>query len=698
MGAESAEPASTPSGAVFLSYASQDAEAVKRICTALRAAGIEVWFDQSELRGGDAWDRQIHKQIHDCVLFVPIISAHSDARREGYFRREWRLAVERAGDMAEDVPFLLPVVIDSTPDTTARVPDRFRDVQWSRLTDGQPSPAFIERVQRLLSPAPDHAPTAHLTTPSVSDATPGARRPVRGPSWSKPALWVTVAVVVFAGLAYFVVVRPGHRFADTFLSKYAASPPTPHAAPASAAPTTFNPPPHSVAVLPFVNMSGDKEQEYFSEGLTEELLNSLSRISELQVAARTSSFSFQGEHPDIATVAHKLNVASVLEGSVRRSGDTVRITAQLSNALTGYHLWSQSYDRDIGDVLKLQTEIATAVAGALKVTMLGDVAAKVEAGGTRNPAALDAYLRGLQAAFRIHDAKDLQTGIEYYAEAIRLDPNYALAFAGRSLAGGVYASLFAKGPAVREGFDQAHSDARKAIALAPELAEGHLALARFFESGALDFARASEEYQHAMALAPGSARVARNYGGFAVSMGQLDAGIAATRRSAALDPLNPLSHDYLGNALFDARRYEEAVAAYEMEGTLDPDQPSAYAGRGLSYYMLGNLQGARAACEIKPDDADSRVCLAVTYDKLGRHADAEAVFAKYRATIGDAAAYRYAEIYAQWDNHSKALDWLNTALRLRNSGLVLLRVDPLLDPLRNESRFQAIERELKFPN
>src|SRR5262249_52310907 len=147
-----------------------------------------VWFDQSELRGGDAWDRQIRKQIHDCALFVPVISAHSDARREGYFRREWKLAVDRTADMAEDVAFLLPVLIDSMPDAGARVPDRFRDVQWSRLPDGQPSPAFIERVQRLLSPAQDQAPTAHVAAPSVSDATLSARRPARGPSWLKPAV------------------------------------------------------------------------------------------------------------------------------------------------------------------------------------------------------------------------------------------------------------------------------------------------------------------------------------------------------------------------------------------------------------------------------------------------------------------------------------------------------------------------------
>src|SRR5215472_8768953 len=198
MGGESPNQVTTRARAVFLSYASQDTEAARRIFDALRAAGIEVWFDQSELRGGDAWDRQIRKQIHDCALFVPVISAHSDARREGYFRREWKLAVDRTADMAEDVAFLLPVLIDSMPDAGARVPDRFRDVQWSRLPDGQASPAFIERVQRLLSPAHEHATTAHLGVPSVSAATPRARPPLRGPSWSRPALWVTVGVIFFA--------------------------------------------------------------------------------------------------------------------------------------------------------------------------------------------------------------------------------------------------------------------------------------------------------------------------------------------------------------------------------------------------------------------------------------------------------------------------------------------------------------------
>jgi serine/threonine protein kinase/Flp pilus assembly protein TadD len=460
-------------------------------------------------------------------------------------------------------------------------------------------------------------------------------------------------------------------------------------------PAAFAPPPHSIAVLPFVNLSGDKEQEYFSDGLTEELLNSLSEIDGLQVAARTSSFSFK-EHPDIVTVAHKLNVGAVLEGSVRRSANTIRISAQLINAVTGFHLWSKTYDRDLGDVLKLQTEIATAVAGALKVTLLGDAAAKVELGGTRNPAAFDAYLRGAKVYNSMHEARELPTAIAAYTEAIRLDPHYALALAGRSMALSAYAEEAAIG--ARENFNKAQADARRTLALAPDLAEAHLALAWVSERGNLDFTQASEAYDRAVALAPGNAAVLRNTGLFAAHMGHFDAGVAATRRAVVLDPLAHESHYYLGWVLYLARRYEEAVAALTELISLDPDFKQTYGLRGLAYYGLGDVQRARASCETKPDYWASQQCLAVTYDKLGRHADAEADLAKMKTAMGDASAYQYATIYAQWDNRAQALEWLETALRVRDPGLIELKTDPLMDPLRKEPRFQAIERQLKFPD
>jgi TolB-like protein len=476
-------------------------------------------------------------------------------------------------------------------------------------------------------------------------------------------------------------------------------------APATAPAPAFNPPAHSIAVLPFANMSGDKEQDYFSDGLSEELLNSLARINELQVAARTSSFYFKGEHADLATIAHKLNVASVLEGSVRRSGHTIRVTAQLNNAVSGYHLWSQTYDRDLGDVLKLQTDIANAVANALRVTLLGDVAAKIEVGGTRNPAAFDAYLRAANAYRRFGPAnlaagglneEGLQSAIAAYTEAIHADPDYALAYAGRSLAFADFARALVNGPEVGDYFNKAQSDAHKAIALTPDLADGHLALANFF-AGSLELTSALREYERALALAPGDARVLREYGAFAVLIGRSEAGLAASHRLLVLDPLNSTNHFGLGVSLTFARRYGEAIQAFKDAKALGQDDVSVNMWLGITYYFSGDFQSARAACE-RAGEVNGPWCLAMIYDKLGRHAEAETMLAKVRGIAGDRFAEGYADIFAQWGDTARALDWLETAMRNRDPYLAYTKVNFFFDPLRNEPRFQAIERALKFPD
>ena len=676
--------------AVFLSYASQDAEPAQKISEALRAAAIEVWFDQSELRGGDAWDQKIRREIHNCALFIPVISANTASRHEGYFRLEWDLADRRTHMIARSRAFVVPVCLDATTQVAADVPESFQRVQWTRLPGGVTSAAFVEHVRRLLFAEPLQEPRKSVSAAAHVTVAPPARNP-RLPWWrSKATVFATMALVVLA-----VAGLVASRLVPSKLGAEFEPAPAPAAESASA--KVFAPPPHSIAVLPFVNLSGDKEQEYFSDGLTEELLNSLAAINELQVAARTSSFSFK-EHPDIATVAHKLNVGAVLEGSVRRSAHTVRITAQLINAVTGFHLWSKTYDRDLGDVLKLQTEIATAVAGALRVTLLGDASAKIELGGTRNPAAFDAYLRGANVFVSRHEVEDLPAALGAFTEAIRLDPHYAVAMASRSMALS-YGAADARTPAaVRDGFDRAQADARQAVALAPDLAQAHLALATVFELGTLDFTQASEAYERALALAPGNAQVLRLSGLFAAYMGHIDAGLAAARRAVVLDPLARDSHSLLGRALYAARRYEEAIAALSDGISLDPGDKAFYTYRGLAYYGLGDLERARASCETSRDYMGNQWCLAVTYDKLGRHADAEAALSKLKAAYGDVMAYQYAAFYAQRGDNPKALEWLDTALRLRDSGLENLKTDPLMDPLRTEARFQAVMRELKFPN
>jgi TolB-like protein/Tfp pilus assembly protein PilF len=457
----------------------------------------------------------------------------------------------------------------------------------------------------------------------------------------------------------------------------------------------FSPPPHSIAVLPFVNMSADKEQDYFSDGLTEELLNSLTEINELQVAARTSAFSFKGTNTDIGTIARKLNVGAVLEGSVRRSGNTVRVTAQLINAVTGFHLWSHTYDRDLGDVLKLETEIAGAVASSLKLSLLGDLATKIELGGTRNPTAFDAYLRGRRLVIAAHSGS-FQSAIAAFTEAIGLDPNYALAFAHRSIALNSQAGT-STGPAMRENYDKALADAHQAISLAPDLAEAHLALAYHFDTGELDFTRADQEYQRALALAPGNADVLRRYGIFAAGLGHSEAGIAAARRAVVLDPLNNKTHSALARALVLGRRYPEALTALQGTLALDSENPDTYADLGMVYYLLGEFERARGSCESHADQIGGQWCLAFVYNKLGRHAEAQSMLSRFQSALGDAAAYQYAAIQAQWGDIPKALEWLDTAMRLRDPGLTEIKAEPLMDPLRKEPRFQAAIRELKIP-
>jgi serine/threonine protein kinase/TolB-like protein len=481
----------------------------------------------------------------------------------------------------------------------------------------------------------------------------------------------------------------------TVSAKALAMPAAPSPASAVAA---FAPPAHSIAVLPFVNMSGDASQEYFSDGLTEELLNSLSRINELQVAARTSSFYFKGKNVDLSTVVHKLNVASVLEGSVRGSGHTVRITAQLVDALTGFQLWSRTYDRNLGDVLKLQTEIATAVASALQVTLLNDVTAKIELGGTRNAIALDAYLRGSKlAAATAHNAAEVRATIEAYTEALRADPNFALAYAARARARMNWGYFLIEAP--KDAFASARTDAGHAIALAPELGDGHAALGEVLENGFLDFAGAANEHEHALALAAGDARVLRAYSHFAAYMGRKDAAIASARRNVELDPLNVVAYRTLGEVLHAARRYQEAIAAYDQAIGLSPGHASeVYQRRARSYYMVGNFPLAKASCEAEPDHYQVQLCMPLVYERLGQRAAAEAALATAIAAQGVFSAYQYAQIYAQWGDAKKALEWLEAALRLPDPGLEYLKTDPFLDPLRSEVRFQAIERQLKFPD
>jgi serine/threonine-protein kinase len=295
-----------------------------------------------------------------------------------------------------------------------------------------------------------------------------------------------------------------------------------------------------------------------------------------------------------------------------------------------------------------------------------------------------------------NEEQDLQAAITAYSEAIRLDQDYALAYADRAHALTELGDVVTDPTHLSDYYRRAEADARKATTLAPELAEGHLALARLaFQS--LEFTGASNEYERALALAPGKARVLSDYGEFAILMGRTETRLAAAQRSMTLDPLNSLTHYALGLTLLFARRNSEAVVALTDAKSLDLNDAWFNAWLGQAYYASGKFESARAACEGHGDQANNHICLAIVYDKLGRHADAEAMLADAQTSWGDSGAVQYAEVYAQWSQTGRALSWLETAMRHHDPYLRFVKTDPLFDPLRNEPRFQAIERALKFP-
>jgi len=344
--------------AVFLSYASQDADAARKICDALRAAGVEVWFDQSELRGGDAWDAKIRKQIKECALFVPVISANTQARAEGYFRLEWKLAADRSHLIAHDHPFLVPVVIDETANASARVPAEFHGVQWTRLLQGATTAAFCARVADLLGgeeSTPLAAPSRRAVTPRLTAKTaPRAR-------WLVPT---AIGVIVVVGLGVW---RPW-RNSNALNPAHVPAAPAPSQA-AAVAPALG---PKSIAVLPFGNLSPDKDNEYFTDGIHEDVLGQLLNIRELHVISRTSVMSYRGTAKRVGEIARELGVAFILEGTVRRANSVVRVSAQLIDARTDTPVWSMPpIDRELttAAIFKIQLEIAQSIAGALRTKL-----------------------------------------------------------------------------------------------------------------------------------------------------------------------------------------------------------------------------------------------------------------------------------------------------------------------------------------
>jgi serine/threonine-protein kinase len=464
-----------------------------------------------------------------------------------------------------------------------------------------------------------------------------------------------------------------------------------------APPPALQAPPHSVAVLAFSNLSGDAGQDYFSDGLSEELIDALGRIGGLHVAARVSAFSFKGQPVGVDEIARQLHVATVLEGSVRRDGGMLRVTAQLIDAASGYQIWSHSYDAAQGGVLQVQGNIAAAVAGALKMSLVGSDVARLSLGGTANAQAFDAYLRGMKlvdsgnagSAAALHDFDD----------AVAADPSFALAHVQRAVALQAQSETQSNpDPAwVVKTQDEVIAEARRAVALAPDLGVAHAALGHALEEDRFDFAGAATELTRAVQLSPGAARTQLDYAWLQLALGHFAQAIAAAQVAAQLDPLSAITYLELAGILSDSRHYDEALLAVRHAEQLQSDVSDL--DRNLTGEIAlrqGRFADARAACG-GAHGWEQRVCLAIAENKLGHRAEAVAQMEALRGMLGDTGALQYAGIYAQWGETALAVQWLQTAYRLHDAGLIELKVYPELDPVRGTPEYRDIEARMNFP-
>jgi len=448
----------------------------------------------------------------------------------------------------------------------------------------------------------------------------------------------------------------------------------------------------SIAVLPFVDMSSEKNQEYFSDGLAEELLNDLAKIQGLRVAARTSSFQFKGKNEDLRTVGEKLNVGAILEGSVRKQGSRVRITAQLIKVGDGFHLWSETYDREMNDIFAVQDEIARSVAGSLKVALLGKKTAIPSSQGT-NADAYNAYLQG-EYFLKRHGKENLEKSLGYYEQTIKLDPGYAPAWVGLAAARSDQAD---RGYLpVEEGYRKAREAAERALALDANLAEAHAAMGGIKMSYDWDWAGAEASYQRALALEPGNAKFVRNAGMLAKTLGRFDEALAQDRRAVELDPLSVPAHNTLGFAAYYAGRREEAAAALKKALELNPEFPGSHNSLGQVYLAQSHPQEALAEMEREPEPELRLQGQALAYHALGRKKESDVALAELIAKYQAEAAFQIAEVYAFRGEADRALEWLERAYSQRDSGLAEMKGDPLLKSLERDPRYAAFLKKMRL--
>jgi TolB-like protein len=628
----------------FLSYARADQAEVTRLAAALEAAGLALWWDQL-IEGGAEFAKSIESALERCDAVIVVWSKASVAS-------DWVL--DEAGQ-GRDLRKLVAVSLDGTlPPLGFRQYHAVSLVAWRSGTDVAAINAIVRGVGAVGKPRVAGTPTV-----------------TRNPLSRRKALAIGAAVAATSvGGVGLWLRRPG----------------------SAAAPRN-----NTVAVLPFRNISGDREQDYFSDGLSEELRVTLARDLRLLVMAQASSDKFRERKGNAVEIANQLGVAFLLDGSVRRAGDLVRITADFIDGATGFSRWTQTFDRNLRDIFAVQSEIAGTVAQALAINVEAPTLASAgTVGGTLNVAAYDEYLRGRALYDLAGDEEGERAALARFDAAIALDPKYAAAHAARARSLTAIANQYGQIDSQGVMYADAVAAARLAIELSPEFAEAHSTLGFTLFQGQLDARAAREPFELSRRLGTGGATVLGRYAQYCARVGR-DRDAAEPLRSALrLDKLNPLIHRAAGSVEYAARRYAESIPPMRQALGMNARLSQAHAGIGAALFSLGRVAEAREEYLAEPY-ADFRLAgLAITEQSLGNKAAAQTAYNELTAEHGERVLYQQAQVLAQWRDKKGALARLDQAWQRRDSGLIYLRNDPMLDSLRSEPQFIKLLSAIGF--
>ena len=627
---------------VFVSYKAEDRQRVARVVNALEAEGFTVWWD-TRIGGGARWREDIQEHL-DSARCVIVAWTRRSIGSHGNFVRD-----EAARAQRRDV--YLPVCLDSV-----EPPLGFGEVQavplrgWAGDRSDPRFRALVDAVRNCI--AGEHAGSGlYFEEPRVS------RRALIGAG-------AAIAAAGIAGGAWWL------RKPRSMHEK-------------------------RIAVLPLENLSGDPTQAYFGEGVAEELRGALARIG-LQVIGRASSDAVK--NMDIKSAASKLGVATILTGSVRRSPDMVRVSVQLVDGSNGVERWSQNYDRPPGDVIKIQTDIATNVAQALSITLGQAARAALTLGGTADSAAQDLYLRARELRYQVRDEQSLHSAVDLLNAAIGRDPNYADAYRLKADVLEKLADTAPKSAAdMADKLAQAEAAAKQAVAHEPRLGSAHAELAAI-EADRFEFTSALSSMRRALALSPEDPTVMAEAAFFLQQFGDPPKALTLLDQVIARDPLLGINHVYRGQLFFALRQYPAAIADYRRAMELAPKVVRFHAFLGDCLVLMNRPAEAKKEYETQPsDDALRLTGEAIIAARTGDSATAEKLVGRMRDLIGDSANYQYAEIYAQAHESDRAFAELENALRVKDAGLLTLKIDPFLDPIRGDPRYAALLRRLNFP-